>query len=55
MAKVKVRVKQGAKGKPLGERVVQLRAEQGREQKGDKRKLAMPKAKMMVHFNDGRA
>lgn len=53
MAKVKVRVKQGSKGKPLGQRVAQLRAEQGREQKGDK-VLYKPRVKMMVHFNDGR-
>lgn len=54
MAKIKVRVKAGAKGKPLGERVAQIRAEQGREQQGGK-VLYKPKAKMMVHFNDGRA
>lgn len=50
MAKVKVRVKAGSKGKPLGERIAQLRAEQG--QKG--KELYKPKAKMMIHFNDGR-
>lgn len=49
MAKVKVRVKAGAKGKPLGERVAQLRAEQGREQKGDK-VLYKPKAKITAHL-----
>jgi hypothetical protein len=53
MAKIKVRVKQGSKGKPLGQRVAQLRAEQGREQKGDK-VLYKPKAKFTVHINDGR-
>lgn len=53
MAKIKVRVKAGSKGKPLGERVAQMRAEQGREQKGSK-ELYKPKAKMMIHFNDGR-
>lgn len=53
MVKVKVRVKQGSKGKPLGQRVAQLRTEQGREQKGDK-VLYKPKAKMTVHINDGR-
>lgn len=53
MAKIKVRVKQGTKGKPLGQRVAQLRAEQGREQKGDK-VLYKPKAKFTVHINDGR-
>lgn len=36
MAKVKVRIKAGAKGKSLGQRVAQIRAEQGREQQGRK-------------------
>ena len=53
MAKIKVRVKAGSKGKPLGERVAQMRAEQGRDQKGDK-VLYKPKAKFTVHINDGR-
>jgi hypothetical protein len=50
MAKIKVRVKAGAKGKPLGERVAQMRVEQGREQKGDK-VLYRPKAKLNVHLD----
>ena len=50
MAKIKVRVKAGAKGKPLGERVAQMRAEQGREQKGDK-VWYNPKAKLNVHLD----
>lgn len=50
MAKIKVRVKAGAKGKPLGERAAQLRAEQGREQKGGK-VLYKPKAKLNVHLD----
>lgn len=50
MAKIKVRVKAGSKGKPLGERVAQIRAEQGREQKGDK-VLYKPKAKLNVHLD----
>jgi hypothetical protein len=50
MAKVKVRVKAGTKGKPLGARVAQMRAEQGREQKGDK-VLYRPKAKLNVHLD----
>lgn len=50
MAKIKVRVKAGAKGKPLGERVAQMRAEQGRDQKGDK-VLYKPKAKLNVHLD----
>lgn len=49
MAKIKVWVKQGSKGKPLGQRVAQLRAEQGREQKGDK-VLYKPKAKITAHL-----
>lgn len=49
MAKIKVRVKQGSKGKPLGQRVAQIRAEQGREQKGDK-VLYKPKAKITAHL-----
>ena len=53
MAKIKVRVKAGTKGKPLGERVAQMRAEQGRDQKGDK-VLYKPKAKLNVHIHDGR-
>lgn len=50
MAKIKVRVKAGAKGKPLGERIAQIRAEQGRDQKGDK-VLYKPKAKLNVHLD----
>lgn len=49
MAKVKVRVKAGAKGKPLGERVAQLRVEQGRKQNGEK-VLYKPKAKITAHL-----
>lgn len=49
MAKIKVCVKAGSKGKPLGERVAQLRAEQGRDQKGDK-VLYKPKAKITAHL-----
>lgn len=50
MAKIKVRVKAGSKGRPLGERVAQLRAEQGREQQGGK-VLYKPKAKLNVHLD----
>jgi hypothetical protein len=50
MAKIKVKVKQGSKGKPLGTRIAEFKAEQGEKGKV----LAVPKAKMMVHFNDGR-
>lgn len=49
MAKVKVRVKAGAKGKPLGEKIAQIRAEQGREQLGGK-VLYKPKAKITAHL-----
>lgn len=49
MTKIKVRVKAGTKGKPLGERVAQIRVEQGREQKGDK-VLYKPKAKITAHL-----
>ena len=52
MAKVKVRVKAGAKGKPLGDRIAQLRAEQGREQQGGK-VLYKPKAKLTTHIRYG--
>lgn len=50
MAKIKVRVKAGSKSKPLGERVAQMRAEQGREQQGGK-VLYKPKAKLNVHLD----
>ena len=53
MAKIKVRVKAGTKGKPLGERVAQIRAEQGREQKGDK-VLYKPKVQMTLHLDKWR-
>ena len=53
MAKVKVRVKQGTKGKPLGQRVAQLRAEQGREQKGDK-VLYKPRVQATLHLDKWR-
>lgn len=52
MAKIKVRVKAGSKGKPLGERVAQIRAEQGRDQKGDK-VLYRPRAKLTTHIRYG--
>lgn len=53
MAKVKVRIKAGAKGKPLGERVAQLRAEQCREQQGGK-VLYKPKVQMTLHLDKWR-
>jgi hypothetical protein len=51
MAKIKVKVKSGTKGKPLGVRVAEFKAKEGEKGK----KLYEPKAKMMIHFNDGRA
>lgn len=53
MTKIKVRVKAGAKGKPLGERIAQIRAEQGRNQKGDK-VLYKPKVQMTLHLDKWR-
>lgn len=53
MAKIKVRIKAGTKGKPLGERVAQIRAEQGREQKGEK-VLYKPKVQMTLHLDKWR-
>jgi hypothetical protein len=49
MTKIKVQVKAGTNGKPLGKRVAQMRAEQGRNQKGDK-VLYRPKAKLTTHI-----
>lgn len=50
MAKIKVRVKQGSKGKPLGQRVAEFKAKEGEKGK----ELYRPKAKFTVHINDGR-
>lgn len=50
MAKIKVKVKQGSKGKPLGTRIAEFRAAQGEKGK----ELYRPKAKFTVHINDGR-
>jgi hypothetical protein len=50
MAKIKVRVKQGSKGKPLGVRVAEFKAKEGEKGK----ELYRPKAKFTVHINDGR-
>lgn len=50
MAKVKVRIKAGSKGRRLGDVAAEYHAK-----KGDKGKeLYRPKAKLMIHFNDGR-
>lgn len=47
MAKIKVKVKQGSKGKPLGERIAEYRQEQGEKGKT----LATPRAKLNVHLD----
>lgn len=51
MAKIKVKVKSGTKGKPLGKRVSEIKAKQG---EGKGKELYKPKAKFTVHINDGR-
>lgn len=48
MAKIKVRVKQGSKGKPLGVRVAEFKAKEGEKGK----ELYRPKAKLNVHFKN---
>lgn len=50
MAKIKVKVKQGSKGKPLGTRIAEFKAKEGEKGKV----LAVPKAKLNVHIHDGR-
>lgn len=50
MAKIKVKVKQGSKGKPLGVRVAEFKAKEG----GKGKELYKPKAKLNVHIHDGR-
>lgn len=46
MGKIKVRVKTGTKGKPLGERIVEYRAKEGEGGKV----LYRPKAKFTAHI-----
>lgn len=50
MAKVKVRVKQGSKGKPLGQRVAEFRAKE--DEKG--KVLYRPKVQMTLHLDKWR-
>lgn len=50
MAKIKVKVKAGNKGKKLGERIAEFKAKEGEKGKT----LAVPKAKLNVHIHDGR-
>lgn len=50
MAKIKVRVKAGSKGKPLGTRIAEFRAEQGEKGK----ELYRPKVQMTLHLDKWR-
>jgi hypothetical protein len=50
MAKIKVKVKQGSKGKPLGTRIAEFRAKEGEKGK----ELYRPKAKMTLHLEKWR-
>lgn len=49
MAKIKVRVKQGSKGKPLGQRVAEFKAKEGEKGK----ELYRPKARLTTHIKYG--
>jgi hypothetical protein len=51
MAKIKVKVKSGTKGKPLGKQISEIKAKQG---EGKGKELYKPKAKLNVHIHDGR-
>lgn len=48
MAKIKVKVKAGSKGKPLGTRIAEFKAKEGEKGK----ELYRPKAKLNVHFKN---
>lgn len=50
MAKIRIKVKAGSKGKPLGTRIAELKAKEGEKGKV----IAVPKAKLNVHIHDGR-
>lgn len=50
MAKIRVKVKAGRKGKPLGKYIAEYRKAEGEKGK----KLYEPKAKLNVHIHDGR-
>lgn len=50
MGKLKIKVKAGSKGKPLGQRIAEFKAKEG--EKGQI--LATPRAKLNVHIHDGR-
>lgn len=47
MSKLKVRIKKGSKGKPLGERVAEMKSKEG--EKGGE--LYKTKAKLNVHLD----
>ena len=46
MAKIKVKVKQGSQGKPLGTRIAEFKAKEGEKGK----ELYRPKAKITAHL-----
>lgn len=48
MAKIKVKVKAGSNGKPLGTRIAEFKAKEGENGK----ELYKPKAKLNVHFKN---
>lgn len=48
MGKIKVKVKSGTKGKPLGVRVAEFKAKEGEKGK----ELYRPKARLNVHFKN---
>ena len=50
MAKMKFKIKEGSKGKPLGKYIAEYKARQGEEG----RKVYSSKAKFTVHIKNGR-
>ena len=50
MAKIKVKVKAGSKGKPLGTRIAEFKAKEGEKGK----ELYIPKAKLTTHITYGK-
>lgn len=50
MVKIKVKVKAGSKGKPLGTRIAEFKA----KEEGKGKELYKSKAKFTVHIHDGR-
>ena len=50
MAKIRFKVKEGSKGKPLGKYIAEYRAQQG---EGEKR-IYQSTARLNVHIKDGR-